>query len=190
MLAARVAANPDVVSHLGGAILSVDVTSFVVASPAVRAAVSFAATVLFGGGIIYRYGHRLDDAVEASTAHPLQSVVYGVTAYGLGAFFALYAYSRLAVLGVGQGILSVLFAITLGVLVLSLGGLGFVVVGLWTTEVVGVEDPWMGLVGVGGLSALAWFVFPFAVGVAVWVGIAAVGIGGPTRRWVHSSAAE
>ncbi|MFC4360566.1 hypothetical protein ACFO0N_21685 [Halobium salinum] len=154
--------------------------------PAVRAAAAFFLTVLFGGAVIYRYGGRVDEYVEASTSNPLVSVLYGLMAYGMVVFFVGYAYSQLATLLAGTAILATAVTAAFGVLVLSLGGLGFVVVGTWVAGVAGVRDPWLGLVGVGGASALVWYLLPFAVAGLVWLAIAAVGVGGPTRRWIHA----
>lgn len=163
----------------------------VVDAPApVRAVGSFLLTVLFGGAVIYRHGGRIEEAVDASMARPLLSVVYGLIAYGLVGFFGVYAYSQLARIGVGTTALSLVAVVVLGGLLFSLGGLGFVVVGAWLTELLGIGDPWAGLVGVGLVSAAAWLLLPAAAGLVVWLGIAAVGIGGPTRQWMHAEAAD
>lgn len=156
----------------------------------VRAVVVLVLTVLFGGAVIYRYGGRLDAAVDASMESPLVSVVYGAMAYALVVFVVSYAYSQLAQLGVAVPVLGLLGAGVLVVLLLSLGGLGFVVVGAWATDAVGSRDPWLGLVGVGVVGALAWLVLPFVGALLVWLGIAAIGIGGPVRRWIHGSKVE
>ncbi|MBX0324457.1 hypothetical protein EGH21_15615 [Halomicroarcula sp. F13] len=157
------------------------------ASPAVRAAASFLLTILFGGAVIYRGGGRLDGAVEASSERPLAAVVYGLMAFGIVTFFVVYAFSQLANLGIGTTVLTALGAVVFAVAFLSLGGLGFAVVGVWVTESFGGRDPWAGLVGVGAVSAVAWLVLPAVVSVAVWLAIAAIGLGGPARRWVHGS---
>lgn len=165
--------------------------SVVVDAPVtVQAAVSFLLTVLFGGAVIYRYGRRIDGGVDAWMASPHVSVLYGLMAYGIVVFLVAYAYNQLSRFGVGTTVLTVLGAVLLGIVLLSLGGLGFVVVGTWVTKTAGVRDPWLGLVGVGAVSAVAWLLLPFALGALVWFGIAALGIGGPARQWVHQSAVE
>lgn len=156
----------------------------------VRAAAVFVLTVAFGGAVIYRYGGRLDAAVETSMSSPLLSVVYGLIAYGLVGFFTAYAYTQVIRIGVGTTLVTAVAVVVLGGFLLSLGGLGFVVVGHWLAELLGLQGPWVGLVGVGLVSAVALFVLPVAVGVLVWLGIAAVGVGGPTRSWMHAEAVD
>ena len=154
----------------------------------VRAILSFALTVLFGGIAIYRYGDRIDPAVEASRTNPFLAVVYGLIAYGLVTFFVVYAYSELARLGlVSPGLLALGVAV-LAVLLLSLGGFGFVVVGAWVSGLLWRRDLWYGLLGVGAVGASVWLFLPFVLAVVVWLSIAAVGNGGLTRKWIHHSA--
>jgi hypothetical protein len=156
----------------------------------IRAGVCFLLTVAFGGAVIYRYGSRLDGFVDASMSSPLLSALYGVMAYGIVAFMTGYAYSQLSQLLVGSPLLPLVVGAVFAAFVLALGGLGFVVVGAWLARAAGFGDPWLGLIGVGGASAVAWLVLPVAVAGLVWLVIAAVGIGGPARRWIHADAAE
>jgi hypothetical protein len=167
-----------------------DAAAVVEAPASVRAAVVFVLTVAFGGAVIYRYGGRLDAAVEASMRSPIRSVVYGLIAYGLVGFFLAYGYTQLLRVGVGTTAITVVAVAVLGSFLFGLGGLGFAVVGLWFTRALGARDPWIGLVGVGFVGALALFALPFAAGVLVWLGIAAVGVGGPTRTWMHAEAVD
>lgn len=183
-----VSVAPGAVSPLPVAVF--DPSALLEAPASVRAAVGFLLTVVFGGAVIYRYGGRLDAAVDASTKNPLVSVVYGLIAYGLVGFFVAYGYTQLARLGVGTTALTVLAVVVLGLFLLSLGGLGFVVVGVWFTETFGFRDVWIGLVGVGLVAAVALFVLPVALGLLVWLAIAAVGVGGPTRRWIHAGGVD
>jgi hypothetical protein len=117
---------------------------------------------------------------------PLRSALYGIMTYG-GVFALIgYAYSQLVRLDIGATTLFVVAVTVFGVVVLSLSGLGFVVVGAWVTDLVGARDPWLGLVGVGTVGALVWFLLPVVAGVLVWFGVTAVGIGGPARLWFHA----
>ncbi|RLM53854.1 hypothetical protein DVK02_10505 [Halobellus sp. Atlit-31R] len=156
----------------------------------IRAVVAFLASVVFGGIVIYRYGDRVAAAVDASTKSPLLSVLYGFIAYGLVSFVVAYAYLQLAGLGVGTSVATAVGAVVLGSALLSLGGLGFVVVGSWLTNVLGLQEPWLGLVGVALVTAVAVLVLPLVAGVLVWFSVAAVGIGGPVRRWIHADSVE
>lgn len=160
------------------------------ASPAALAAGAFLLTVLSGGVVVYRYGGRIDEAADASMAKPLRSVLYGLGAYAITVFLAGYAVVQLSAFGVASTLIVVISVLALVTALLSFGGLGFVVVGVWLSGAVGARDPLTGLVGVGALSAAAWFALPFVAGLLVWLGIAAVGIGGPVRLWVHAERVE
>ncbi|MFC6838050.1 hypothetical protein [Halomarina ordinaria] len=169
---------------------AVDLPSALATPGPTRAVAAFLSTLVFGGAVLYRYGGRLDEAVDATAANPLVSALYGLAAYGLAVFLVGYAYSQLARLGVVSPAVATLVGSVLAVLLLSLAGLGFVVAGTWLTTAVGGRDPWLGLVGVGAVGALVWLVFPFGLALVVWFGIAGVGVGGPTRRWIHRDATE
>jgi hypothetical protein len=172
---------------LGGAF---DLASLLDAPPELRAGLSFLLTVLFGGALIYRYGGHVDRLVDTSMSSPLASALYGALAYGLAVFVVGYAYSQLSLVLAGSVLLRAAVAVALALVVLSLGGLGFVVVGAWAARAAGVGDPWLGLIGVGGVAAAAWLVLPVVGAALVWLAIAAVGVGGPTRRWIHADAAD
>jgi hypothetical protein len=156
----------------------------------VRAMVAFLASTFFGGFVLYRWGDRVSAAVEASASNLPLSAVYGVFAYGLLSFVVAYAYTQLASLGVGLAALTVAGGAVLGGGLLALGGIGFAVAGSYLADMAALGDPWLGLVGVGLAAAVAVLVLPLLLGVAVWFGIAAVGIGGTVRQWVHADAAE
>jgi len=155
-----------------------------------RAGAAFVLTVLFGGAVIYRYGGKLDDAVTASMSRPLVSTIYGFMAFGIVLFLLGYAFNQVAKLGLDATVLWVIISVVVGATIFSLGGMGFVVVGAWAAETLGTTDPWLGLVGVGAVSAVVWLLLPFVVGALVWVIIAAVGIGGPARHWVHGTTTD
>jgi hypothetical protein len=160
------------------------------ASPAVRAVAALLASTVLGGFAQYQYGGRLRSAIDASTASPVLSVLYGFIAYGLVGFVVVYGYTQLARLGLGTPFVTALGGIALLGGFLALGGLGYVVLGTWIADTAGLSDPWIGLLGVGLIGALAVLVLPLLLGVVVWFGIAAAGIGGPVRKWVHADAAE
>jgi len=157
--------------------------SVVVDAPGgVRAVASFLLVVAFGGALLSRYGGVVDRSVEAFLERPLVAAVYGLLAYGLVGFLGTYAYSQLARVGVDVGAVSVV----VGVVVLALTGFGFVVVGTTVTDVLGTRRPWKGLVVGGVLSAVGWLLLPLIAAVVAWTVLAAVGIGGPARKWVHA----
>jgi hypothetical protein len=174
---------------VGSLVLQVDPSTIAGTPRPVLASASLLLTVLFGGGALYRYGGRIDGAADASMASPLVSVVYGVMAYGLVGFLTAYAFDQLLRLGGGSVVATVLTTV-FALAVFSLSGLGFAVVGVWVARSVGGRDPWLGLIGVGVVGALAWLLLPFLFGLLVTLAIAAVGVGGPTRQWVHGTTVE
>ena len=167
-----------------------DPSTIATAPPEVRAAVAFFLTVLVGGATIYRDGRRVQRALEAATENALVTVVYGLMAFLIVAFFAGYLLTQLVSAGLGGPVLQIVGLLLLAGVGVTLGGLGFAVVGTWVADVFALGDPWLGLVLVGAVSALAWLVLPVLGGLVVWLAIAAVGIGGATRRWIHSGQAR
>lgn len=164
---------------------AVDPATLLDAPASVRAAVVFLLTVLFGGGVIYRYGSRLNWAVDASAENPLSSTLYGIMAFGVVTFMSGYGLSQFLRIGFATTAMFFVTIAIFAVIILSLSGLGFVIVGCWLTQLVGARDPWLGLVGVGAAGAVVWLLLPVVVGGAVWFIITAVGIGGPARLWLH-----
>lgn len=173
----------------GGRLLQSFDPSVVVAAPgSVRAVAAFLSVVLFGGFAVYRWGGRLDELVDESMGAPLRSVGYGFALFAVIVLLVGYVVSTLARLLVGTGLVPLL-ALGFGLLVLAVSGIGFAVVGAWLADAAGFRDPWIGLVAVGAVGAAAWFLLPLALGGLVWLTIAAVGVGGAARRWVHADAA-
>lgn len=170
-------------------IQAVDSSVVVNTTGPVRAAASLLLTVLFGGVVMLFDEPRVDRAIDASRADPFVSVVYGLMAFGLVTFFTAYGLSQLSRLGVGADVVFLFGGAVLGATALAFGGLGFAVVGARLIQFFGAGDRWHGLVGVGAASAVAWLFLPLGLAFLVWLGIAAAGIGGATRQWVHSSTA-
>lgn len=152
----------------------------------VRIAGSFVLVLLFGGTLVYLYDEFVERSVETSLEQPLTSVVYGIAAQGGVLFLGGYALSQLAQVGGTEPIVDIVF-VAIGVVTLTLAGLGFTVVGTHITDVASQGNVWHGLAVGAGLSAIAWATPSFVAGVAIWVGLVAVGIGGPTKNWMHAS---
>lgn len=186
LAAAGVPPGRLVAAQVGG----LDPSLFFGAPRPLRAAAVFGLTVLFGGAVLYQYGGRLAAATAASRDHPLYAVLYGLVAYGLVAFFVGYGYTQLLQVGVGRTAITAFALVVFVVLVFSLGGLGYVVVGTWVTSAFGFRDPWVGLLGVSLVGSLGWLVLPPLPALLVWVGIAAVGAGGTVRMWMHAEAVD
>lgn len=155
-------------------------------SVAVRVVGAFLLALLFGGLILYRSEGFVDRAVDASMENPLISVVYGLLAQGGIVFLGGYVWSQLArVESVGSLAGNAGGAVVL-VASLALAGLGLAVVGAGITEAAGERQLWPGLAIGSALGAAAWLAPSLLVGAALWVFLVALGVGGPTRNWLHS----
>jgi len=156
-----------------------------VASDPGRAAASF--LLVLGVAAAVRYGRAglLDRAVDATLERPLTAPLYGVAASILGWLVVAYVFGQALRLGGGVGQAAVVLGVG-GALVV--GGFGFVVVGAVLTTVVGDRQPWTGPLLGAALSALVLVVLPRPVGLGVWSLVAATGLGGVARRWLHASA--
>lgn len=154
--------------------------------PHVKALASAALVGLVGVALLGRYGGFVDRAVDDTMDRPAIAVIYGLFAYILVLFFGFYANDLMARVGVADtpvGYLA-LGIIVVGVLVLS--SLGYLVVGTLLTDLYSGRRVRHGLLLGAVISGLSWLVLPILAGAAVWLLVAAVGIGGPTRAWVHS----
>lgn len=156
--------------------------------PSVRAFGPALLAFLFGGAAIFRYGARIERAVERSMTNPLSSALYGFAAAGGLLLLTAYAYSQLARIDVGTELLATLGVVALAAVALALSGYGFAVVGAWLASALGVRDPLFGLVGVSAACGVATYVLPTLVGLLVWAVVVAVGIGGPAREWIYRDA--
>ncbi len=166
---------------------SVDPSAAVDAPAYLRAAGSFVLVLLFGGAFVYRYGEFVDDSVDVSMDRPAISLVYGVIAFALVVFLSGYVLSQVGRLGISSPAVLPVFGAALVGIFLVLSGLGYAVVGARLTELEGKRQPWRGLVVGAAVGALAWLLLPPLTGLMVYLAVAAVGIGGPVRRWIHAS---
>jgi len=157
----------------------------VVGTPWLRAVAAFLLVVPVGAAVLARYGDLVDRSVEASTDSPFVSTVYGVLAH-LGLVFTAGVFStQLANAGLDPTTLQVGSSAVLGAVLLALAGFGFAVVGAWLVEFRGEGRRWHGLVAASAVGAAGWLLPVFA-GVALWILLVSVGVGGPTRRWIHA----
>ncbi|MFB6227943.1 MAG: hypothetical protein ABEH88_05065 [Halobacteriales archaeon] len=153
----------------------------------IRAAVSLLVVTLIGQVLQVRYGGLLDRAVNDVRDRPRVAVIYGVVAYGILAFSGFFLNNVLVQSGTLDTPLAfiALILVTLSVLVLS--SFGFLVVGTVLVDLRTGHLPWQAPVLGGVVSAVPWLVLPFVTGVVAWLAVAAFGVGGRTRTWVHSS---
>lgn len=164
--------------------LGTDPTAVVASDPG-RAAASFLLVLIVAAAVRYRRAGLLNRAVDATLERPLTAPLYGVAASVLGWLVVAYAFGQALRIGgvVGQA------GVVLGVgLALCAAGFGFVVVGATVTTVLDDPRPWIGALAGAGISGLVLVAFPRPAGVVVWVFVAATGLGGVARRWLHASA--
>jgi hypothetical protein len=162
----------------------IDPTTVVASDPG-RAAASFLLVLTVAAAVRYWRAGLLNRAVDATLERPLTAPLYGVATSALGWLVIAYAFGQALRLGgaVGQA------GVVLGVgVALCAAGFGFVVVGAALMTVVGDRRPWAGPLVGAGLGAVVLVALPRPVGLVVWVFVAATGLGGVARRWIHASA--
>ena len=162
----------------------IDPTTVVASDPG-RAAASFLLVLTVAAAVRYWRAGLLNRAVDATLERPLTAPLYGVATSALGWLVIAYAFGQALRLGgaVGQA------GVVLGVgVALCAAGFGFVVVGATLMTVVGDRRPWAGPLVGAGLGAVVLVALPRPVGLVVWVFVAATGLGGVARRWIHASA--
>lgn len=152
----------------------------------IRALASFTLVLLFGGAIVARYGTFVDESIDALVDRPYAAVPYGLMAYGVVVLVGLYGISQLGRVGVANTVLGQVGVVAILTVVVSLTALGFLVVGTLLTDLYGRRQPARGVVIGAALSAVGWLALPFVGGLALWVVVAAFGIGGMTRVWFHA----
>jgi len=152
-----------------------------------RAVISFLAVLLVGGLVRARFDGLLDQAVDDVVDRPRVAIIYGLFAYGLVLFGGLYISDillRVGATGTSFGH-AVLVFLTVGILAVS--GVGFLVVGSIVEDLRSGRQGWLGPFLGATISTVPWLVLPFTASVAVWIALAAFGVGGRTRTWVHAT---
>lgn len=165
---------------------SVDPIAAFRSSAPVRVVVAFLLVLLVGGLLLSRDEAFVDRAVDASMANPLVSVVYGVFAQGGIVFLGGYVWSQIARIGSAGALAGRVGAAFVFLFSLALAGLGLTVVGAGITEAAGDRQLWPGLAIGATIGAAAWLAPTLASGLVVWVLLVGLGVGGPTRNWIHS----
>ena len=155
------------------------------ASGPVLAGVSFVLVLLFAVGLLGRRPAAVGRAVDRTVDGSPLAAVYGVVAFALVAAVGGYGLFQLARVGLGGTTLRWLGALVVGTALTTLGSFGYLVVGAALTQVEGPRRPLLGAAVGAVVSALPWLVLPALPALAVWTLVAAVGLGGPTRHYVH-----
>lgn len=181
----RVLVAVDTVDPGASTVLAIDPTA-VIDTPPLRAIGAFAFVLLFGGVLLYRSHEFVDRCIDASMDRPAVSTVYGVAAHGCVLLFGLYFFSQVTRFS-ANGLVVAGVGLVVGVAVVGLAGLGLTVVGAFLTELAGERRPWYGLVVGAVLGASAWLLPAASAGLVVWTLLVSVGVGGPTREWIHAS---
>ena len=169
------------------AVPPVDPTVLADVSIPVRAVGSFVFVLLVGGAILVAAEGVVDRSVDASMETPLKSIAYGVSAQAVVALLGLYAIDQLTSIGPGSSIVATIGPWLLVLAWSALAGFGFAVVGTGLTDVAGDRQLWSGLAIGAAVSAFVWALPTLVLGAAVWLLVASIGIGGPTRQWLYAS---
>lgn len=151
-----------------------------------RGAVLFALILVSGWAILTLDADFVDDSVDSLLDRPAVAVLYGVAAYVIVMLVGLYGVTTLARVSVAGGVIGQLGILITGGVVLVLTGFGFLVVGTVLTEIHRYRRPMYGVVIGACLSAVCWTLLPPARGLLACVAVAAFGIGGSVRVWIHS----
>jgi len=152
----------------------------------VRAAASFVSVLLVGTVLRSRFGGRVERAVDDLVDRPRVAVFYGALAYGILLLTGLYANDiliRTATLGTAGFV--VFGALVLGMVLLT--SVGYAVLGSVVTELWTGRRSWLAPVLGAAISVVPWLLLSFSAGTLAWIVLAAFGIGGRTRTWVHAT---
>lgn len=149
------------------------------------AAVSFALVMSAGVALLTWRAPVVDRAVDRTAdASPL-TPLYGLAAFGLVVVVGALLVSQAATVGLGGPALRLGGTVLVAAAVVCLAAFGYLVVGTSITGLWGPRQPWVGAVVGAVLSAVPVLVLPRLPGLAAWLLVAALGLGAPTRHYVH-----
>jgi hypothetical protein len=166
--------------------LQLDLAVLAELSGVTLAAGSFALVVVVGMVLVNFREPMVDRAVNRTLAGSPLSVFYGLIGFGLVAIVGAYLLSQAAQVGLGGPLLGVAAAAVVGGALVTLAGFGYLVVGTVLTTFEGPRRPWLGAVVGAVASSLPWLVLSPLYGLAVWTLVAAIGLGSPTRHYIHA----
>lgn len=169
----------------GAAVTQLDPSALFELSGPAYAAASFAVLLAAAATFLARREAAVDRAVDHAVGGSPLAVVYGVIPFGAVAFVGGYVLSESARVGVATRLLVVVLMIAVVVATTAFAGLGYLIVGAYVTELEGRRRLRTGAVVGAAIGAVPWIALPPGPALAVWVGVAAVGLGGTTREWVH-----
>jgi len=149
------------------------------------AGLSFLLILAAAVGLLARRADAVDLAVDRATQGLPLAALYGIIPFAAVVFIGGYILSQSARVGVTNQALVWVLGTVVVASVMTLAGLGYLVIGAYLTELEGARRLWTGAALGAGLSALPWLVLPTVPALAAWVVVAAVGLGGTTQQWVH-----
>lgn len=149
------------------------------------AGLSFLAVLAVSVGLLARRADTVDRAVDRATQGLPLAAVYGIIPFAAVVFIGGYVLSQSARVGVTNRILVWVLGVAVVGAIVTLASLGYLVVGAYATELEGGRRLWTGAAVGASVSAVPWLVLPTLPALAVWVVVAAVGLGGTTQKWVH-----
>jgi len=149
-----------------------------------RAVASALLVLAVGVALRYRWPGAADRAVDATLERPKRTPIYGVAAAAIGWLVVAYGFAQAFRLGDALGTVAVVLGAGGA---LAVAGAGFVVLGTTVVSVLDGEWTWAGPLVGAGVGGLVWLALPLGPALVVWVLLAATGLGGPARRWVHAS---
>lgn len=149
------------------------------------AGLSFLLILIASVVLLDRREQTVDRAVDRAIEGLPLAAVYGVIPFASVVFIGGYVLSQTARVGVTNRILVWVLGTAVAVAIVTFAGLGYLVVGAYVTELEGERRLWTGAAVGATLSALPWLVLPALPALATWAVVAAVGLGGTTRKWVH-----
>lgn len=155
-------------------------------SRVVRGVVAFVLVLGIGVGIRQLGRGYVDESISAIQENPATAVVYGISGYIIVGIVALYGATTLARLSLAGGLLVRAGVVASSVAVLVLTSYGFLVVGTLLIDLVGRRRGVEGVVIGAVLSGLSWALLSLTGSIVSSFAIAAFGIGGSARVWIHS----
>jgi hypothetical protein len=149
------------------------------------AAGSFLLVLGFGTVVLWRSQRFVEHGIDTSMTQPHMSVVYGLIAYGLVLFGGFLLLMQLSFVGVTDPSFRLVVFGLVAVGILALAGPGYAIVGTKLLDMLSGRQPWNGLALGAVLSAISWLLLPLQLAALLWLLVAALGIGGPVREWLH-----
>jgi hypothetical protein len=143
--------------------------------------------VLVAGTVVLRLRQGyIDESIDAIFDSPATAILYGFAGYVIVGIVSLYGTTTLARLSVAGGVLVRILIIIWSLFLLLLTAFGFVVVGPLLTDILRSRHTSYGLLIGASLSAVSWVLFSPVGSIVASLAIAAFGIGGSARLWIHA----